>query len=135
MWKIMSDRNTRAWRDLDLNFSPHPVTGDVSMRYDVDAIKNSVKNLILTNNYERPFHPEIGSSIRKLLFENATPMLSTMIEKSIAQTISNFEPRVILTNVIADIVPDNNNVYVTINFQIVNVVTIQTLNLILNRTR
>lgn len=128
-------RNTRTWTDLDLNFAAHPVTKDISIRYDVDAIKASVRNLILTNNYERPFHAEIGSPISKLLFENATPMLSVMLERAITQTISNFEPRVILTSVIADVVPDNNSVYVTINFQIVNVVTIQTLSLILARTR
>lgn len=128
-------RNTRIFSDIDLNFLAHPVSGDVSRRTDVDAIKASVRNLVLTNNFERPFHSEIGSQIQSLLFEQATPLLPILIEKAIEQTITNFEPRVILTDVSAQLSADTNSIHVSIEFSILNIATIQTVNLILIRTR
>ena len=128
-------KNTRTFSDLDLNFTAHPVTGDVTRRYDDAAIKQSVKNLVLTQNYERPFHSEIGSQLRGLLFEPATPVTAMMIEKTIQQTILNFEPRVNLLGVTAQFSPDNNSVYVTVEYRIVNTTTPQTVNLTLERTR
>jgi hypothetical protein len=67
-------RNTRTFTDLDLNFLAHPVTKDVTAKTDEQAVKASIRNLILTSNYEKPFHPEIGSPIKSLLFEPATPL-------------------------------------------------------------
>jgi phage baseplate assembly protein W len=128
-------RNTRTFTDLDLNFLAHPVTKDVTTKTDEQAIKASIRNLILTSNYEKPFHPEIGSPIKSLLFEPASPILSVLIEKAIHQTVDNYEPRVRLTNVTANLSPDSNSVYVTVEFVIVNTSVPQTVNLILNRTR
>lgn len=128
-------RNTRTFTDLDLNFGLHPVTHDVTAVYDVQAIKASIRNLILTSNYEKPFHPEIGSPIKSLLFEPATPLLPVLIEKAIRQTIDNFEPRARLINVEARLSPDNNAVYVTIEFSVVNTTVVQAMNVILTRTR
>ena len=87
-------RNTRIFSDLDLNFTKHPVTGDITRRYDENAIKQSVKNLLLTRNFERPFHSEIGSPVRALLFELPGPMFSMMLQRAIIDVINNFEPRV-----------------------------------------
>ena len=128
-------RNTRTFTDLDLNFLAHPVTKDVTAKIDDEAIKASVRNLILTSNYEKPFHPEIGSPIKSLLFEPATPLLPVLIEKAIEQTIRNFEPRVQITNVIANLSADNNSIYVTVEFMIVNTTRPITVDLILYRTR
>lgn len=128
-------RNTRIFSDLDLNFIAHPVSGDVSKKYDELAIKQSVKNLILTNHYERPFHPEIGSQISGLLFENWSPMLQSVLRQSIVNTITNFEPRVRLLDVSVDPNEDNNLVYVIITFTIVNTDTPLTVDITLNRTR
>jgi hypothetical protein len=128
-------RNTRIFTDLDLNFLAHPVTKDVTVKTDEQAIKASIRNLILTSNYEKPFHPEIGSPIKSLLFEPATPLLPIILKKAISQTITNFEPRVNLTNVTANLSADNNDVYVTIEFTIVNTSTILSVDLILTRTR
>lgn len=128
-------KNTRTFSDIDLNFTAHPVTGDIVKRYDDAAIKQSVKNLILTQNYERPFHSEIGSNLRGLLFEPASPITARLIEKTIQQTILNFEPRVVLNGVVAQFSPDNNSVYVTVSYTIVNTTTPQTINLTLERTR
>ena len=85
-------RNSRIFADLDINFRKHPATDDVTMRYDEEAIKQSIKNLVMTNHYERPFHPEIGSQLRALLFEPASPLLVISLKQSITNTINNFEP-------------------------------------------
>ncbi|CAB4168158.1 COG3628 Phage baseplate assembly protein W [uncultured Caudovirales phage] len=128
-------RNTRTFSDIDLNFTAHPVTHDITVKYDEQAIKQSVKNLIMTNNFERPFHSEIGSQIRALLFEPAGIMLNIALKRAISDTILNFEPRVNLLSVevVSDI--DSNSVQVTIQFAIVNTERPIQLQLILYRTR
>lgn len=128
-------RNTRVFSDLDLNFTKHPVTGDISRRYDENAVKSSLKNLILTSNYERPFHSELGSQVRALLFEPATPMTRALLERSIEDLISNYEPRVELIDVQANVSDDNNAVYVRVEFKIVNTERPLTLDIALERTR
>lgn len=128
-------RNTRTFSDLDFNFTAHPVTGDLVRRFDDQAIKNALKNLILTSNYERPFHSEIGSPIKRLLFEPATPMLQVMLQRAIVDTVNNFEPRVVLLNVDVVVSEDDYDVYVTIEFRIVNTTQPLTLDLTLERTR
>lgn len=128
-------RNTRTFSDLDFNFTAHPVTGDIVRRFDESAVKNSLKNLILTSNYERPFHSEIGSPIKRLLFEPATPMLQVMLQKAISDTVNNFEPRVELLNVDVVVSEDTYEVYVSIEFRIVNTTQPLTLDLTLERTR
>lgn len=128
-------RNTRTFSDLDLNFTAHPVTKDIVRRYDENAIKSALKNLIMTSNYERPFHSEIGSPIRKLMFENPSPMLSQTLRQAIWDLVNNFEPRVNLIDINVNFTPDNNSVSVTIVFKIVNTTTPLTVDLILERTR
>ena len=128
-------KNTRIFSDLDFNFTAHPVTKDVSRRYDENAIKTALKNLILTRNYERPFHSEIGSPIRSLMFEPATPMLGVMLRQAIFDVVNNFEPRVQLTQVDVNVSDENNAIYITIEFKIVNTERPLTLDLTLERTR
>ncbi len=128
-------RNTRTFSDLDFNFLVHPRTRDVSTRYDEDAIKQSLRNLILTRNYERPFRSYLGSQVNALLFEPISPLLTSMLEKAISDVIQNFEPRVDLLSVVVQYSPQNNDVYVTISFKIRNTQTPMSVNLILERTR
>jgi phage baseplate assembly protein W len=128
-------RNTRTFSDIDLNFTAHPVTADIPRRYDENAIKTSLKNLILTSNYERPFHSEIGSPIKRLLFEPATPMLEALVQRAIVDVVNNFEPRVQLINVLVNLSPDANSLYVSIEFKIVNTERPMMLDLVLERTR
>ena len=80
-------RNTRTFSDIDLRFTAHPVTGDITLLYDEKAIKRSIKQLLLTSHYERPFHSEIGSPIRALLFEPPSPMFSVTLRQTIINTI------------------------------------------------
>lgn len=128
-------RNTRTFSDLDLNFTAHPVTKDITRRFDENAVKTSLRNLILTSNYERPFHSEIGSPIKRLLFEPATPMTQVMIKKAVEDTVINFEPRVQLLEVDVNVSGDNNTIYVSIYFKIVNTERPLSLDLVLERTR
>jgi phage baseplate assembly protein W len=128
-------RNTRTFSDIDLNFIANPVTGDISKKYDENAIKQSVKNLVMINHYEKPFHPEIGSQIYNLLFEPFTPLLQAMLQRAIINTINNFEPRVRLIDVEVTLNPDNNTVFCQITFRIVNTQRPITVDLTLKRTR
>ena len=126
---------TRTFSDIDLNFTKHPVTQDVSKKFDDAAIKQSIKTLVLTRNYERPFHSEIGTPLSSLMFEQVSPVAAQLIKKVIEQTIVNFEPRVVLMDVQVKFSPDNNSVYCSITYRIVNTSTPQTVNLTLKRTR
>ena len=128
-------RNTRLFSDLDFNFNAHPVTGDITRRYDENAIKQSVKSLLLTRNFERPFHSEIGSPIRQLLFEPVGPMFSVMLERAIIDVINNFEPRVNIVSVAVNDELEANAVYITLVFTIVNTVRPITMEFTLERTR
>jgi phage baseplate assembly protein W len=125
----------RVFRDLDLNFTLHPVKKDVSTHLNEYAIINSVKNLISTNFYEKPFRPEIGSSVRSLLFENVDPLVASRLERSIEETILNYEPRVSVTNVRAQASPDENLYLVTLTFIIINNPTPITIDFFLERIR
>lgn len=128
-------KNTRTFSDIDMAFFANPVSKDISRKYDENAIKQSIKNIIMTKNYERPFRSDIGSQISSLLFEPMTPILKATIKKTIVNTINAHEPRVNLLNVEVLLSPDNNGVYVTIVFTIVNTSTPISVDLFLERTR
>ena len=117
------DRVTRIYSDLDLDFMRNHTTSDLTKLEDVEAVKRSVKNLIQTNHYERPFHPEIGSDVRALLFENMTPMTSAVIARKIEDTINNFEPRARLVGVKAQPDRDLNGYVVSVYFYVANAPT------------
>ena len=113
-----SNRSTRLFKDLDLNFTRNPVTNDITKIEDVDAVKRSVKNLVQTNFYERPFRPELGCGIRELLFENYNPITGIFLKRKIEEVITNFEPRVMLNQITLDDDPDRNRLKVSIYFYI-----------------
>jgi phage baseplate assembly protein W len=118
---LTNKKIVKIWRDLDSTFSKHPVTSDVNRIFDVEAIKRSVKHLILTDFGERPFQPWIGSNIRALLFENLDAIVIRDLKDAITVLLENFEPRVQLTNLdITGLEEDNNTLRVIINFTLVN---------------
>ena len=94
-----STRSAKIYRDLDLDFAANSATKDIQKLTDVEAVKRSVRNLINTNHYERPFHPEIGSNLRAMLFENITPQMTHALSKQIDLLIRNFEPRARLVQI------------------------------------
>lgn len=128
-------RNTRTYTDLDFNFFLHPRNKDVSIRADEDAIKQSIRNLILTKNFERPFRSNIGSPVHAMLFDQISPLTSSMMKRAIINTIENFEPRADLLDVVVRIDPDNNNAIITVLFRIKNTQTPVEVNFVLERTR
>lgn len=128
-------KNTRTFSDIDMGFLPNPVSKDISRKYDENAIKQSIKNLIMTKNFERPFRSDVGSQIYSLLFEPITPILKATMKRTIVNTITTYEPRVNLLDVTVLLSPDNNGVYVTIVFTIVNTSTPISVDLFLERTR
>lgn len=125
----------KTFRDIDLSFTPHPITGDLMAKYDEAAIKNSVKNLILTRHYERPFHSEIGSSVGNLLFELPNPSLVAIIKQEILDVIQNFEPRINVQLIDVNFSQDDHYVEVTVQFVIINTTTPIVLDFTLKRTR
>jgi phage baseplate assembly protein W len=124
-----------TYADLDLNFNPNPMTGDINPVKDLEAIKRSVQNLILTNYQERPFQPEIGSGVRGLLFELADPITTHSIEQAIRRTIKNFEPRVAVIGVQISDDLDNNTYNVNIAFQLIASEKVGNISIILERLR
>lgn len=136
MATITTNENfTRTFRDLDLNFQIHPIRKDVNIHKGEYAIINSVKNLVLTNHYERPFQPELGSNIRRLLFENVDSVIAAQIEREIEETINNFEPRAEVSKVTAVAAPDENKYNVELEFFVINNSNPITINFFLERIR
>ena len=134
-FKSNSKRNVRKFSDIDLSFTRNLVTSDVVQIEDVIAVKRSVKNLVQTNFYERPFQPESGCGIRELLFENFTPMTKIFIESKIREVLVNFEPRIELTSVNVDDDQDGNRLVVDVNFYVVGIPGPQTVQTFLQRLR
>ncbi len=110
----------KDYSDLDLDFMPHPVTKDVMKKTGDEAIKRSVRNLLLTNFYDRPFQSHIGSNALKLLFENATPITENFLKNAILETLKIFEPRIRVQDLEVKFDNDNNGYNVKLYFTIVN---------------
>ena len=112
--------HTREWSDLDLDFTKHPVTKDIVRKTNVEAVKRSVRNLILTNRYERPFHPEIDGGVTRHLFGLSTPETKHDVKLAIENCLTNFEPRVVVDDVRVTGDLDANGFNVSIYFTVIN---------------
>ena len=115
-----STRSSRIFKDLNLDFQQNTATKDIQKIKDIEAVKRSVRNLINTNHYEKPFHPEIGSNLRAMLFELMTPQMNHVITKQIENLINNYEPRCNLVEVFAQPMFDRNGYSVQISFMVNN---------------
>ena len=115
-----SNRDAQVYKDLNLNFTKHPVKKDIVPLSGAAAVKRSVRNLVQYGHFEKPFHPEIGSGIRDLLFENMTPFTANTLARKIEDVITNFEPRALLAGV--EVIPrfDENQYEVIVEFYIQN---------------
>tara|TARA_R110000868_G_scaffold261255_2_gene519341 strand:+ start:915 stop:1346 length:432 start_codon:yes stop_codon:yes gene_type:complete len=129
-------RSVRTYSDLDLFFGKKTSNSDVSEVVDIQAVKRSVRNLVLMNTYEKPFHPEIASGVRGMLFELMTPLTAVILSKQVEDVITNFEPRVRLISVTSLPDLDRNMYEVSIEFYVVNAPTeLVDLTLFLERLR
>ena len=115
-----STRSSRIYKDLNLDFQQNAATKDIQKLTDVEAVKGSIRNLISTNHYEKPFHPEIGSNLRAMLFELMSPQMNHVISKQIENLINNYEPRCRLVQVFTQPMIDRNGYSVQISFYVVN---------------
>lgn len=126
---------TKRFIDLDLNFNSHPIKKDVTKVVDELAVINSIKNLLLTNHYERPFQPDLGSNVRKLLFDNMDQITASALERQVTDVLRNFEPRAQITyiNILPDF--DNNSYNVSMEFRIINKTEPISIQFFLQRSR
>ena len=130
---MLKSQNTSI--DLDINFDRNPLSGDVALRRDEEAIKRSLRNLILYRRGEKPFHPEISSGVQDMLFELIEPIMVIELKKRISEVIRNYEKRV--SNAIVSIVDvlDRNEIRITIHFTIRNVQRVFSTTIALQRLR
>ena len=130
-----SNRSAKIYKDLDLDFAFNTATKDIQTLTDVESVKRSVRNLINTNHYERPFHPEIGSDVRAMLFEPMTPLTALNLQRKVAEVLNNFEPRINLQQVLATPDLDRNSYHLRIMFYVVGVAGDVTVETMLERLR
>lgn len=128
-------KNFSGYVDLDLTFQPHPAKKDLMLSIGEVAVARALKNLLLTDYYEKPFQPNYGSNLRKLLFEPMTPITSSALSKEIEYVIRNFDKRVSLQSVNIQALYDYNAYQVTVTFYIENLVEPFTADFILSRLR
>ena len=131
----MAQTLTKVYSDIDFTFTRTPGRNDVALSYDEMAVVRSVRNLLLTKNYEKPFQPHIGSRINQLLFEPISPITAASLQSEIEQVINNYEPRAKIDIVTVVENTDNNAYSVGIQFFVGNNVQPTAINLILERTR
>ena len=130
-----SNQSVRTFKDLNLDFTRNTVTNDVQKIEDVEAIKRSVRNLVNTNFYERPFHPELGCGVRDLLFEPFTPVTSIFLRRKVEEVLTNFEPRIRLVQVLSRPDADLNRYSLRISFYVIGTTLPVTVETFLERLR
>ena len=133
--KNQSSRVSRRWfTDIDVNMTLHPQSGDLVLKYDINAIKRSIRNLLTTNTYERPFKPSLGIDLSAMLFELSTMGTDAVVlEKDIISLINRFEPRAVVTNVVSSL--NGNDLNVTLHLVVSNDPRPQELSITLERVR
>lgn len=123
------------YSDLNLDFLAHPTTGDVTRLTGNEAIKRSVRNLILTNFYDRPFRSYLGSNAQKLLYENINPLTASFLKDAIEEVLTNYEPRIKILDIKINVSPDNNGYDVTLQYMIVSKSIKVAINIFLTQIR
>jgi phage baseplate assembly protein W len=131
----MPELKEPIFKDIPLSFTAHPVTGNVKALVNRDAVKQSVKNIVLTNFYERPYSPNLGGDIISQLFENMDPITEYNIAKNIRQALDNYEPRAIIDEIKSDFYQDQNAINITITFRVRNDAEPISVNVLLDRVR
>ena len=128
-------RRTNIYKDIDLEFSIHPLTKDISVKKDINAINQAVKNLLLLNKYEKPFHSEIGGSLRQFLFQPATFLTIDNMKHVILETLTNHEPRIEVLDINIQDDIDNYSYKIELTYTIANLKDPVSLTVVLERIR
>lgn len=121
--------------DLDLNIIPHPITKDVIVKVNENAVRRAISNLLSLKKFEKPFHPEISSGVQDLLFENPSPVVFSVLKRNIEEAIRTYEPRVQNLSIAFENDIDNNGLNISIKFTVVNRPQVFETNIFLERTR
>ena len=127
--------NVRTFADLNFNFTTHPSTADVVKVEDEEAVKNAIRNLIQTKNFDRPFHPEIGCGIHNLLFDNFTPLTIQLARKAVEDVLRAYEPRAEILDIQVTSPADSNELQITVTFRLINADNPIKVTTILDRAR
>lgn len=125
----------RHFYDIDLTFAKNPLTNDILKKVDNNAIKQSIKNLCETKKFDFPFHPEIYSQLRSLLFENFSPITKISIERTLRSLIENYEPRISIIDINVSDDIDKNAIQINMRYRIINATTEETAKFYVYRTR
>jgi len=131
----MPELKEPVFKDIPLSFNAHPVTGNIKALTNREAVKQSVKNIVLTNFYERPYNPILGGDVLAQLFENFSPITEYEISNNIREALDNFEPRAEVDEIKVDAQDDLNALNVTITFRVVNDINPVSVNVFLERVR
>jgi len=131
----MPELKEPIFKDIPLSFTAHPVTGNVKALTNRDAVKQSVKNIVLTNHYERPYNPILGGDIISQLFENMDSITQYEISTNIRRALDNYEPRAIIDDIVTDFLEDQNAINVTITFRVNSDAEPIEVNVLLDRIR
>lgn len=126
---------TKKYSDIDLSFIPHPVSGDVTILRDVDAVKRSLRNLLFMGSFDRPFEPEIGANLKQLLFETINPLTEKAIDMHIRGAVARYEPRVTILDLKVQGEPDANGYNVHLTFVVDSISEMETVTAFLERVR
>lgn len=126
---------TDRFSDFGSNMDIHPGTGDISRLKNENAVIQSVRNLLLTDYYERPFAPMVGCRLRQMLFEDVSPQSTVLIQTSIQNTLKNYEPRINLLETIVEPNYDDNGYNIRLRFTLINSTTPVEIGFFLDRTR
>ena len=125
----------KIYSDIDYTFTRKPVTADVALSYDQQAVIRSIRNILLTRRFEKLFNPKFGTNVDALLFENISSITASALENEIATAIRNYEPRAIVQSVVVTAKPDENGYAVSLTFYVENATQPTTVTLLLERTR
>jgi phage baseplate assembly protein W len=125
----------KIYSDIDFTFTKKPVTNDVALSYDTQAVLRSIRNLLLTKHYDRLFNPDLGSNIEALLFENMSDMTANSLQREITAVIERYEPRAILKSVTVSAQEEKNAYNISISFYIENATQSTTATILLERNR
>ena len=125
----------KTYKDLDLDFTPHPVTGDIVQVKDSNSVKRGIKNILLTENQERLFQPEIGSGLKNLLFEQMSDLTTQILEDEVRAAVEAWEGRAEILEIVVTPEEELNRYRVAVTFRIINTLEEQQLEVFLQRER
>jgi len=133
--EIRLEKTVKKFSDLDLDFIPHPVSGDINTLKDANSVKRSIRNLMLTGTYERPFRPNLGGNLKQLLFEPVNPLTQISIQVLISDIIRIYEPRVAVLDLQVSVDPDEMGYNVHLVFAVNDTSEVSSVDIFLERLR